>query len=184
MSEMALPGSDETRDGLAEAINAALIGFTGCIGIALDGICTYSLMFGESYVPFRPDEEDDCGDDEDEWCAQAWVRVTDVAVSYNEKGFDTGPSDQDGSCEGACGGTFTIGLEVGVLRCYEVPEDGEAPTAMQVMTTAMQSMIDMSAIYQAALNCDVWQSINVGAWQPEGPLGGQYGGFWNFTVEL
>lgn len=183
MSEMVL-GNDETPNTLADSINAALVGFTGCIGGALDGICSYSLTFGEVYVPFKPDDADDCGDDEEDWCAQAWVRVTDISVAYDEKGFDAGPSDSDGSCEGSCGGTFSIGLEVGVLRCYEVPEDGEAPTATQSMATAMQSMIDMSALYQAAMNCDVWESISVGQWQPEGPLGGQYGGYWNFTVEL
>jgi hypothetical protein len=181
---MSVLGSDETPNTLADQINAALIGFTGCIGGVLEDICTYSLTFGETYVPFSPDEDDDCGEDEEEWCSQAWVRVTDISVAYDEKGFDSGPSSEDGGCEGTCGGTFRIGLEVGILRCYEIPEKGEAPTATQTMAIAMQSMIDMSAIYQAAMNCEVWQSIDVGQWQPEGPLGGQFGGYWNFTVEL
>jgi len=174
--------SDLPPSTLADAINTALVAFTGCIGGALEELCSYSLTFGEVYVPFKPDPEEDCGEDVD--CNQAWVRVTDINVAYDEKGFDTGPTSEDGSCEGACGGTFQIGLEVGVLRCYAVPEEGEAPTATDAMATAMQSMTDMAAIYQAAMNCDVWESIETGAWQPEGPLGGQYGGYWNFTVEL
>lgn len=183
MSEMTL-GSDEHPNTLADAINAALVGFTGCIGSALDGICSYSLTFGEVYVPFKPDEGDDCDEDTAEDCNQVWVRVTDVGVKFDDKGFDTTPGGDTGKCEGACGGTFVIGLEVGVLRCYEVAEEGEAPTATEVMSYAMQSMIDMSALFGAAMNCEVWESIDTGAWQPEGPLGGQYGGYWNFTVEL
>lgn len=167
---------------LADKINTALVGFTGCIGEALEEICSYSLTFGEVYWPFSPDEEDGCDEGED--CSQAWVRVTDINVAFNQKGFDSGPIRDDGSCEGACGGTFRFNLEVGVLRCYDIPEGGEAPTATQVMSVAMQANIDMAAIYQAAMNCEVWESITPGSWQPEGPLGGQYGGYWNFTVEL
>jgi hypothetical protein len=167
---------------LADKINEALVGFTGCIGEALEEVCTYSLSFGDTYWPFRPDDSDDC--DEDDECSQAWVRVTGINVKFEAKGFDKTPGGDTGKCEGACGGTFEIGLEVGLLRCYEIPEDGEAPTATQVMATAMQANIDMAAIFQAAMNCEVWESIDVGSWQPEGPLGGQYGGFWTFSVEL
>lgn len=183
MSETPL-GSDEQPNTLADQINAALIGFTGCIGSALDDICSYSLTFGEVYVPFKPDDDDDCGDDEEDWCAQAWVRVTDITPTPSPKGWDNTPGGGDGSCEGACGMMWKIGLEVGVLRCYEIPEDGEAPSATQAMATAMQAMIDSTAIFGAAMNCEVWDSIDVGSWQPEGPLGGQYGGYWTFTVEL
>lgn len=184
MSETPIGSEDPAVDPLAEAINAALLGFTGCIGNALEGICSYSLTFGEMYVPFKPDEGEDC-DDEDDTCSQAWVRVTDVSVVFPPNAqMDPSPGGGDG-CDGPqCGGVFNIGLEVGVLRCYEVPEDGEAPTATQVMASALQSMYDMSALYQAAMNCEVWTGIDPGPWQPEGPLGGQYGGFWNFTVEL
>jgi len=181
VSEWLQPGSDEQPITLADRINHALVEFTGCIGTSLDEICSYSLTFGEVYVPFVPNEDDDCDTEDD--CNQAWVRVTDITVAYDEKGWDASPGG-DGTCEGTCGGTFVVGLEVGVLRCYEVPEGGEAPTAELVLASAMQSMEDMSAIFGAAMNCQVWESIVPGQWQPEGPLGGQYGGFWNFTVEL
>jgi hypothetical protein len=85
---------------------------------------------------------------------------------------------------GDCGGTLRIGLEVGVLRCLEIPEDGEAPTASDVLVAATQAMADMQAIMCAALGCEVWDAIEVGEWSPSGPLGGQYGGIWTFTVEL
>lgn len=175
------------EDPLGEAINAALLGFTGCIGSAFDDICSYSLTFGEVYVPFKPDEGEECEDGEED-CSQVWVRVTDVNVEFSpdaQMDPSPGPAGDDGcGSDPFCGGKFTLGLEVGVLRCYEIPEEGEAPTATQVMAGAVQAMYDMSTVYQAAVHCEVWSAIDPGQWQPEGPLGGQYGGYWNFTVEL
>jgi hypothetical protein len=100
-----------------ERLQEALIGFTGCIGGALPDICSYGLTIGETYVPFDPDPEDDCDGDE-AMCSQVWVRVTDVQ-----------PTAVTDSFGGDCGGVLKIGLEVGILRCLEIPEDGEAPTA-------------------------------------------------------
>jgi len=175
-------GSDEVPNTLADRINTALVAFTGCIGESLDEICSYSLTFGEAYVPFKPDEDDEC--EEDYECNQAWVRVTGIEVRFADKGFDSTPGGDTGKCEGACGGDFEIGLEVGVLRCYHVPEKGEAPDATDVMAMALQQMEDMAALFGAAMNCEVWESIDPGQWNPEGPLGGQYGGYWNFSVQL
>jgi len=170
MSETPL-GSDEVPDP-ADALNTALVAFTGCIGEAFEDICSYGLTIGESYVPFDPDPEDDCDEDEVA-CSQVWVRVMGVQVTDLTTGFG-----------GSCGGTTELTLEVGVIRCVEVPEKGEAPTATDVLVAAMQAMTDMRTIQCAALSCDVWESIEIGSWAPFGPLGGQYGGTWTFTVEV
>lgn len=159
--------------GLADALNEALISFTGCIGEALEDICSYGLTIGDSYVPFDPDPEDDCEEDEAA-CSQAWVRVVSVTPS---------PVTPE-SWNGECASILRVDLEVGVLRCLEIPEGGEAPTASDVMVAAMQSMADMKAIHCAALGCEVWEAIEVGSWSPTGPLGGQYGGIWSFSVDI
>ena len=163
-------GSDEvpTPD---EGLHDALIGFTGCIGTALEDICSYGLTIGEGYVPFDPDPEDDC-EEEEVSCSQAWVRV----MSVHSKGEE--------SWGGECAAVLVLDLEVGVLRCFEIPEKGEAPTASDVLLAAMQAMTDMNAIRTAALGCEVWDAIDVGEWSPMGPMGGQYGGTWTFTVEF
>jgi len=155
----------------AERLNEALLGFTGCIGLALDDLCSYGLTIGDSYVPFDPDPEDNCDADE-VMCSQAWVRV----MSVN-------PLSSAG-WEGDCATVLRIDLEVGVIRCIDIPEDGEAPTATDVMAAAMQAMTDMTAIFCAAMDCEVWSSITSDIWSPFGPLGGQYGGTWTFTVEV
>lgn len=159
--------------GLADALNEALISFTGCIGEALEGICSYGLTIGESYVPFDPDPEDDCEEDE-AICSQAWVRV--MAVT---------PSEASGTGWGGdCATVLSVDLEVGVLRCIEVAEGGEAPSASEVLLASVQAMADMKTIHCAALGCDVWEHIETGSWSPTGPLGGQYGGIWTFSVEI
>lgn len=165
-------GSDETPVSGNERLHDALLSFTGCVGEAVADICSYGLTIGETYVPFRPDPEDDCEEDE-EFCSQVWVRVTDISVSGGTEGW-----------AGTCSASLTVGLEVGVVRCISIPEGGEAPEASDVMVAALQAMTDMNAIYCAAMSCEVWDSINVGVWMPSGPQGGQVGGTWTFDVEL
>lgn len=153
-------------------LHDALVQFTGCIGSALDDICSYGLTIGESYVPFDPDPEDGCEDDEVQ-CSQVWVRVTDVQPTAVNDSFDND-----------CATVLRIGLEVGVLRCVHIEEGGEAPTASDVLIAALQSMDDMNAIFCAAMGCEVWDQIDAGQWLPNGPLGAQYGGIWTFTATL
>lgn len=167
MSEMPL-GSDESP---ADALNEALLQFTACVGESLTDVCSYGITIGDSYVPFDPDPEDDCEEGEAA-CSQAWVRVMGITPTATT-GFDGGD----------CSATLSLDLEVGVLRCIETPEDGEAPAASDVLIASMQAMEDMKAIYCAAMSCEVWDSITAGEWSPTGPLGGQYGGIWVFTVQ-
>lgn len=166
--------SDEVVETPTELFNDALIEFTACVGNALEDLCSYGLTLGEAYVPFDPDEDEEC-DAEEAVCSQAWVRVTDVSpLAGGTEGFG-GES---------CSASLRMGLEVGVLRCIDIPEGGEAPSASDVMIAALQSLADMRAIFCAAMSCEVWDAIDIGTWTPSGPLGGQYGGIWTFSVDI
>lgn len=161
-----------------ERLHNSLVAFTQAIGEAL-GVCSYGLTIGQDYVPFEPDDDDGCDEDEEDAvsCTQAWVRVESVVPTG-------GVSLIDGS---DCDSVLRINLEVGILRCIVVEEGGEAPKAADVLGAAITSMSDMTAIYRAAVGPEapeVWDSITAGQWTPSGPLGGQYGGIWQFTVEL
>lgn len=156
----------------ADALNEALVGFTGCVGEALEGICSVGLTIGEAYVPFEPDDDEEC-DEDDAYCSQAWVRVEGVRPEIEES-FEAG----------GCAARLFVTIEVGVMRCFTIPDKGEAPTATDVLVASMQGMDDMQAIFCAAMNCEVWVSIEASPWQPLGPMGGQYGGVWTFTAEL
>lgn len=167
-------GSDEEPVTGADRLNIALLAFTGCIGEAIEDICSSGLTIGDSYVPFDPDEGE-CEDDEDSvYCSQVWVRVDSVTPVSVGVGFD----GED------CASTMRLELEVGVLRCFEARPEGEAPTVSEVLAAAVQAMTDMNALYCAAMGCEVWEQINSGSWLPIGPLGGQYGGTWSFSVEI
>jgi hypothetical protein len=148
-------------------------------------VCSYGLTIGESYVPFNPDEDDDTCDEEESFCSQMWVRVMDISPAPAPDGFG-GDS---------CSVDLNIHLEVGIIRCVHVPDGGEAPTTTDVLEATMQSMHDMATIQCAAFDAhtidtetgrqkDIWGSILLGTWVPNGPLGGQYGGVWDFTVAL
>jgi hypothetical protein len=155
-----------------ERLADALVEFTACVGNSVEDICSYGFTIGESYVPFDPDPDDEC-EDEEIACSQLWVRVTNIDPVAVE------------SFDGAdCSVQLRIGLEVGIYRCVEIPEGGEAPTATDVLTAGMQAMADMRAIQCAALSCEAFDSLNIGRWLPTGPLGGQYGGIWTFTAEV
>ena len=159
----------------ADRLNAALVLLTGCIGSSFDDICTYGLISGDTYVPFDPDPEDD-GENCDEYgCGQVWVRIEQISAIT--------PDSWDKNCSVS----FRIEIEVGIIRCFEVPEGGEAPTASAMLGYAMQSNEDMNRIFCSAMSCDEvddeFDSIVAGSWLPLGPIGGQYGGTWSFTLE-
>lgn len=171
-------GSDEFPETGSDALNVALVAFTGCVGEAFrdaedeaDRICSYGLTIGETYVPFDPDPEDDCEDDE-AVCSQLWVRVMNVTPqAVNSWGGD-------------CATSLDLDIEVGVIRCIEMPEDGEAPLASNVLAAALQAASDMNRVFCAAMACEVWEKITSNQWTPMGPLGGQHGGIWTFTVSV
>lgn len=166
----------EPTPSFTSRLQSSLVLFTESIGSVLD-ICSYGLTVGESYVPFDPDPEDDCDEDE-ALCSQMWVRVESTTFPTTFTSWEDG-----------CGGELTLELEVGVLRCIEIEEGGEAPTAADVLTAALQAMDDMNTIHCAAMenggdDDELWSSIESKQWFPSGPLGGQSGGVWRFTVTL
>lgn len=167
MSDVVAPAEDTK-------LMEALVDFTECIGAAFPSVCSYSLTVGDSYVPFRPDpDSDECDDSDEEGdCSQLWVRMAQVAPAANS---------QEG-WSGNCALELEVQLEVGILRCYEIEDGGEAPTTTDALASALQAAEDMQMILCAALGCEVWDRIDAENWMPLGPLGGQYGGTWSFTV--
>jgi len=154
----------------ADKINDAIAHFTGDIGTALEDICSYGWTIGDSYVPFDPDEDSECDDDE-ALCSQMWVRVVQISAETADEAWDA-----------SCALELRIELEVGVLRCITVPEDGEAPTETDVLAAAMVAMDDMNTIQCAGMNSEAFDDLTLGTWVPVGPQGGQYGGVWSFTA--
>ncbi len=172
---MHLDGSSIVGDLATQehALLDSLTAFSVEVGEAL-GVCSYGLTIGETYVPFRPDPEDECEEDE-EYCTQAWLRVISVRPNPNSNSKGWG---------GACAATRILELEVGITRCLGIPEDGEAPMAGDVLSAAWTAMEDMSTIATVATSSDLWIDVELGMWSPNGPSGGVYGGQWTIQVEL
>src|SRR5690349_7291742 len=115
--------TESPQEDPSDPLLVSLVAFTAAMADAVPDICSYGLTIGESYVPFDPDEDEECTE-EDILCSQLWVRVTNVTpTAINQEGFDGTQCDVD----------MSIGLEVGILRCIEVPEGGEAPKASDVL---------------------------------------------------
>lgn len=167
--------SDVMPEPDLNALSAAILEFVGCMATAVPDVCSYGWTVGEQYVPFAPDDDEDCEVNEAGVpCSQLWVRIAGVTPA---------PGATDG-WDGQCGLQKQVSLEVGVIRCFAVPEDGEAVTATEILQSAMVSVDDMTAIECAAMNCEVWDRITLGEWTPLGPSGGQYGGVWSFTATI
>lgn len=156
-----------------DSLMDALLVFARDIFDEVNDLCSYGIIIGETYVPFNPDPEDDCEDDEGPQCTQGWVRVANIAQFGATDGFG---GDQ--------GGVPRYTLEIGILRCFPIADDGEAPTATEHLVAATQAMADSNAIYCAALASDAWDYITMAQWTPMGPQGGQYGGTWLLSVEM
>lgn len=116
------------------------------------------------------------GDCESGGCGQAWVRVT---SSYMAS--ELGVQDTDG---GNCNLELNVELEIGVLRCLEIPDRGEANTPAELLAAFRQQQADMLAVRRSVLCCDAVdiEDVIMGVFSPIGPQGGLYGGVWTVVL--
>lgn len=105
----------------------------------------------------------------------AWVRL---ANSFPAVAF---PS-QDQTLR-SCGSPLAYQLEVGIVRCVEVNEDGEAPTLEQQFEATRLQMADMEAMRYAIQCCLPNASKILGNYTPYGPQGAAVGGWWNLYTD-
>ena len=157
---------------LSDSITDSMAALLGCLDLAVPDVCSFGWTVGEAYVPFDPDPDEQCADD-DVMCSRVWLRVGGIATDSAGSGF--GQTVQ---------GDFSLNLEVGINRCFDIPEGGQAPTASEVLEAAAKSMDDMDRILCAVVNCQAFNDVVPLSWTPDGPLGGIYGGIWNFQVDI
>lgn len=116
---------------------------------------------------------DDCCD------GQLYVRVV--------RAFPTGqpfPADYTGKCPPMMGYALALGL----LRCTPVQDDlGNAPAPKDLTDNAHDLIDDMHLLMQTIRcmeNPRGVQAMRLGAWTPQGPMGGCAGGEWDFTLGM
>lgn len=157
----------------AELINAALAALAGCVCEELrenGDLCFCGITLGDQYISMAG-----IGDCEDA-CGEAWVRVETVLT-----GDIPGETQQ---YPGDCSTGLSLAVEVGVLRCMKIEEDGEAPSARDLLCAANEQINDMVALKRALLCCEHFDQVIVGSWLPRGPEAGLVGGSWTATVAL
>lgn len=109
---------------------------------------------------------------------QLYVRMTDV--------YPAGPfPDLDRAQK--CGVSMTgVFLAVGILRCAHVVDDrGNAPSANEVTSDALQVIEDSAVLYQVLQGLGDVPGVSryqIGRWTPLGPSGGCTGGEWALSL--
>jgi len=137
-----------------------------CAQIEADGgpePCFCGVIPGDAVVG---DYAGDC----DEQCGMAWVRLI---ATYPATGV--GQADES---VGNCGSTLGFDLEIGILRCITIHDDGSPLTLEESSDATRLQTADMMTMWRAISCCDSFTSKDyvLGSYQPLGPLGGLVGG--------
>ena len=124
---------------------------------------------------FQPGDTTDwayCDCEGDDCSGFAYVRLV---TSYPSDEF---PLQSDGVL---CSYPITHQLEVGVVRCIAVEDEGELPTKDELTLIALEQMEDQAAL-RYAINNAAPRMNSLDNWVPEGPQGGCIGGHWTLYV--
>jgi len=137
---------------------------------ALPNVCFCGVVGGEQTVLDYAGQ--DCGDR----CGMAWVRLITMypSVTLGEPSIE---ADN-------CGKLLGFDVEVGIVRCVSTPdEDGNPPTAAEVLADAELQVADALTMRRAILCCvTTSKDIRLGVYTPVGPSGGLGGGMWSASL--
>lgn len=139
-----------------------------CLCATIDGgdkMCFCGVMPGSDWYDLTGECEGRCG--------MAWVRLAGAYPSFT---LPTPVTTLQ------CDAPIALQVEMGVVRCFDAPDSGQAPTAAQLATLMAQQHKDMLDMRKAVLCCDSFDEYIFATWAPIGPEGGIYGGTWGVVV--
>lgn len=137
----------------------------------LPGVCFCGIIPGEAAVgQYAGDCDDECG--------MAWVRL---GSSY--------PSDRLGTINenpGNCTAGLGIDVEMGIMRCFPIPEDGSAPSPEELTEVSNLQIMDMMVMWKAAMCCADLpnKEFRLTGYTPIGPAGDMIGGSWGIQLVM
>jgi hypothetical protein len=133
------------------------------------GLCFCGVMPGEVVAA-------DAGWNCDDLCGMAWTRLE---SSYPATSLGEFQGD-----ENTCGTFLGLDIELGVLRCVEGGDNGEAPEAAEWERATELQLGDMVAMRRAVQCCPALEEIDflLGTYSPIGPQGLVAGGIWTVSV--
>lgn len=134
-------------------------------------VCFCGVIPGDAAVA---DHAGDC----EVKCGMAWVRLSN---SYPVTGVGI-PDETAGNC----GSSMGLEVEVGILRCLEIPADGSPPPPPAMSEAVRLQSADLMTIWRAVMCCEAINSkdVRIGEYRPMGPLGGLYGGAFTISTVL
>jgi len=111
-------------------------------------------------------------------CGMAWTRLV---TAYPASGLAV-PFDP--TISGGCGLLLGVTIEIGVIRCINLPDDG-IPEAAELERATRQQMEDMLAMRRAVLCCGLETGdYALSNYQPYGPEGIIVGGWWTLDAVI
>jgi hypothetical protein len=158
----------------ADPVTAILAELAGCLcnQITTDGadpVCFCGVVAGDSVAVDYTTECDDA-------CGMAWVRLV-TAVPANGFGIQN-------TNAGNCGSALGIDIEMGMARCFPVPDGGEPPEVSAHLAVTAQVNADMMVMRRAIACCPGSRDWVIDGYTPFGPQGGAVGGFWNLSLMI
>jgi hypothetical protein len=142
-------------------------------GAAGPDLCFCGVLPGEIVVADVGAEEN-C----DNGCGMAWTRIVSAYPAQTVGEVAVEPN--------TCGANLGVDIEVGILRCYQLPDNGDPPSPEVLAAAAARQADDMMSMYRAVKCCEALQEFGIdyllGIFTPSGPLGGVVGGTWTLSV--
>lgn len=111
---------------------------------------------------------------DDDTCGQAWVRMVNSYPSTSVGVADLEPNN--------CAKALGLDIEVGVLRCFPLEENGGILSAEDLDQAVRDQLDDMIAMQRAILCCSTLEDYVLGMYLPMGPIGNVIGGTWTLSV--
>lgn len=172
-------GDNEGSDGditlEEDPIIMGVLGYVECLRDEFPEICAAGWTVGETLVPFAPDEDAECEDEDEEgMCSYLGLRIAGI-------NYESGSVGWGGQC---VPGSATISLELVIMRCFPTADNGEAPTATEVTASAIESMEDRARAANAIQCCPSGEFLGIQSWSPMGPSGLQFGGRLMFSIRV
>jgi hypothetical protein len=138
-----------------------------CLADKFGSLCAWGVVAGSA------PSLDYCGGCEGDGCGQWWIAVQSIFP------FTTFPNPDDTA---QCGTELGVNIQVGVARCFPVPEDGDPVTHEQHAEAFAEQMADALAMHAAIACCVTGYTVALGTYDPIGPEGGCLGGTWTLNV--
>lgn len=150
-----------------------MVALVGCVNAELEKSGLESVAFA-GLMPGNQTIHEWCGED----CGGGQLTVR-LITEFPTSSFP----DQNGEAW-TSQMTLAYTLEVEIMRCMPIPEDGQPLSMEHQLSAARAQLADMAAMRRAICACfqSREKAFALGQYTPVGPQGGCVGGNWTVTV--